>query len=141
MVPRTKESVARAVPYSKGKIAKQVLDTLLSPSAVSPQQQLDVSHFARYVFASCGEFINQVCLSVHTRVGNDPDISIQSERLVLARRFLCSPEQRMTEANTFVRPHLLRVWTSEGHEMGHLVQKPTVNRSAVQIENAYDAAH
>ena len=67
--------------------------------------------------------------------------TIERERLMFVRRFMRRPQHRVAEAHAPVDPHVLGVRAAIGHEPGHSLQEVAVDRSAVRVDDADDAAH
>src|SRR5213592_3784369 len=98
MVSRAKQAALGRVPYGKSEVTQQVFNTILAPSPVRPEQQLDVCGVLFHLLATCGKLSNQVGACIHSRVCDDPNTSVERAGLAFTLGFLGGPEQRMPEA-------------------------------------------
>src|SRR5438034_1590596 len=139
LVSRAKQAALGRVPYGKSEVTQQVFNTILAPSPVRPEQQLDVCGVLFHLLAACGKLSNQVGACIHSRVCDDPKTSVEPEGLAFTLGFLGRPEQRMPEADVAVDPDPSLVRTAELHEVRHPTEKHTVDGRPVQIQNADDS--
>src|SRR5258708_4301781 len=118
-----------------------MLDALFSPCVICVQYQLDIRRRGRHLLALCYQLLDQVLAIIDARIGCDPDLAVQAERLMLTLGLPGSPQHRMTEADVTVDPHALRVRTPDRQVIGHRFEQPTLNRCAVQIDYADYPTH
>src|SRR5207302_10467624 len=129
------------IPDAKSEIAEQVFHTVLLPYAIGEQNQFDVRSIGRDLASVSLQLRKEIGTPIHARVGDDPNFSIQRERLVFALGLVSSPEQAVAESRVSLDPNVVCVGTAKGQKFRHVREQLTIDRRAVHIHDPDDAAH
>ena len=87
------------------------------------------------------ELIEQLLTGIQAGVGRDPGVSIHGARLGTLRRPGIGDQQSVAEPDIALNPGSLRIRSPRGQKSGQAAQQYRVDRRAVKIQNANDAAH
>ncbi len=109
MIARAKQLALACVPDRKGEIADQPLDAGLAPGVVGVQDEFAVGGALPHLAAGPAEPVEKRCSAIDARVGNQPDIIVKRQRLVIACILEGGPQQRMSQCDARPLPIALPI--------------------------------
>src|SRR5262245_49781023 len=95
VISAAKKALLKSVPNSKREIAEKLFDRVLTPNPVGTKKQFDIGCAGFHMLTTRLQLRNQVSLSIHSCVGDDPDHAVKSEGLVFMCGFTGGSEQCM----------------------------------------------
>ena len=141
MIARAKKTMVGLVPHREREVAEQMRFAILAPDAVGAEDQFHVRSIRGELLSSRPELGDEVLPRIHARIRNDPAPAVDREWLLLALRFPGDSQQRMTEADVLHDARALAVRTPKRQVLRHPAEEALIDRRAVQIQHADDAAH
>ena len=140
MIARAEQDFSPPVPDGKRKITAQVLHASFAPRGIGVQDQLGIRRCLPNLAPGVGEFRFEFGAAVDPRVGGNPELAIETGRLVFGQRFIRGSEQRVAESDRTIGPHLARIRTAIGKKVRERLQQWAIHWSTVAPENSHDAA-
>ncbi|MBM2809429.1 MAG: hypothetical protein HW416_188, partial [Chloroflexi bacterium] len=118
----------------------QVVETVLSPQAVSMQKELNIRGSDEPTTLGI-ELFGQLRPPVKTNVSGDPRGPVKGKRLPLGRLLSRRAKLGVAEANSAIYPDVAAVRPAEGQGVREADEEVAVNRRAIGIDDPNDAAH
>ena len=141
LIARAEEAARSGIPNGKSEISHEVFHTLFAPRLVGTQDEFRISGFGSALLTVGPQGGNQVLPAVYAGVGDNPGIAVQSEELVLVTGLGCNAQKGVSKPDLTAKPSALRVWSAKREKVCEPLKKNTVNRGAVEIEDADNSAH
>ena len=141
VVPGAKDPTLSPIPDGEREVPDQVIDAVVAPRMISVQDELRVVGELGARATLRLELRDQIGPRVDARVGREPDVAVETERLTFSLGLPGSSQHRVAESDRAVAPNLLRVGPAIRHEVGHSPQQFAIDRRAVQVDDPHDPTH
>ena len=114
LIARAEQALSRCVPDEEGEVAGEVRHTLLAPPTVGAEDQLGIGGIdARLAVASLLKLGDEVGARIDARVGDDPALAVECQRLRFPFGLAGDFEQRVAKASIAAHFHGRPVWTAK----------------------------
>jgi hypothetical protein len=118
-----------------------VLDAVLTPNLMGAEDEFDIGSAGKIFVAVSLKLGNEVMPAVYSGIGNNRGTRIQTEGLMFVLGFAGGFQQRVPEADVAAEPYLFRVGPAKRQEIRQLLQQARFNGCAINVQDAYNAAH